>query len=443
MVITFSIRIKFVFLLLFLVFNSCKTSGPGIFGKKSLHEQYADKITNAGLKSTALGSSWFKVAEQSISSPLTITVPYKETGYFSADRPDAVGLRFGVLRGQKLIISVERKPVSNFILFIDLWKAAEGNNLPKYLATADTSTYNIQQEVDETTSFVLRLQPELLGNGEYTVSITAGPSLAYPIKAPGKNHIKSFWGADRDGGGRKHEGIDLFAAFRTPVIASANGTVTRVNETPLGGKVVWMRPEKKEYSLYYAHLDTQIVKDGATVKTGDTLGLMGNTGNARFTSPHLHFGIYTFGGAVDPLPFVNPVENEPEKITSSTKLIGKLAKTTASPARIYIQPTTSDKTNTLLPGNTLLRIEAAHSNWYKIRLPDGQKGFIKNVLVIETAKPLRSHTLNSILPLLDNPYSTGAKKTSIPSGETVDILGMFDSYYFVITRNNLTGWIKK
>jgi peptidoglycan LD-endopeptidase LytH len=68
----------------------------------------------------------------------------------------------------------------------------------------------------------------------------------------------------------------------------ADGVVTRVEENTLGGRVIFLAPNNKDYSLYYAHLQEQTAKPGQRVKTGDTIGLMGNTGNARTTAPHLH-----------------------------------------------------------------------------------------------------------------------------------------------------------
>ena len=430
-----------VFLIVFFV--SCKTSGPGIFGKKTPHAQYADRLTSAGLQSTALGSSWFRVAQQSISVPLTITIPYKETGYFSADRPAATGLRFGARRGQKLSITLEKKPVTNFALYIDLWQAQEAGAQPKHIASADTATNALQYEVEENGTYILRLQPELLSSGEYTITITSGPSLAYPIKAPGKNHIKSFWGADRDGGARTHEGIDMFAARKTPVVAAAPGKITRVHETEIGGKVVWLRVADKNYTLYYAHLDTQLVNDGESVETGDTLGLMGNTGNARTTSPHLHFGVYTFRGPVDPLPFVDPAESLPEKITASTKLLGKLARVQQAGSSIYGEPVASSTARGIISANTLLQIDAATADWLKVRLPNNQQGFIKTNSLQEIEKPVRSIAIKETLSLLDLPDSLAAKKTTIIPGETVDILAHYADYYFIKTRQNITGWIIK
>ena len=426
-----------------LLLNACKTSGPGIFGKKTPHEQYGDKLVSAGLRSTALGDLWFRVAEQSLSSPLSITVPYKETGYFPPDRPMATGLRFNALRGQKLSISVEKKPAINFAVYIDLWKAGDGNNQPKHITAADTTTNSLQHEVTETSQYILRLQPELLSSGEFTVTITAGPALAYPIKAPGRDHIKSFWGANRDGGARKHEGVDMFAARGTPVLAAADGRVTKVTETAIGGKVVWVRVKDRDYTLYYAHLDSQLVTDGQQVRTDDTLGLMGNTGNASSTSPHLHFGIYTSSGPIDPLAFINPVNMLPDDISAPTRLLGKLARVSNPSSELRPEPRNNTSGTVRVPLNTPVMIEAATSTWYKVSLPNGLRGFIKKSALQQIEKPVRTFFLETTLPLLEKPDSLAAKKTSIPTGEPVDILGNFEDHYLVKTRENITGWIAK
>ncbi|NLG63534.1 MAG: M23 family metallopeptidase, partial [Candidatus Cloacimonetes bacterium] len=74
----------------------------------------------------------------------------------------------------------------------------------------------------------------------------------------------------------------------------------------IGGKVIWMRPDGEDVELYYAHLDRQDVRPGERVRAGDQIGLVGNTGNARGTSPHLHFGVYRNGGrvAINPEPWL-------------------------------------------------------------------------------------------------------------------------------------------
>lgn len=131
--------------------------------------------------------------------------------------------------------------------------------------------------------------------------------MAFPINA--KADIGSFWGDERDGGKRRHEGIDIFARKGAAVVAIEDGVITSSEETKLGGKVLWLRPYGAWWRAYYAHLDQQLVPEGAHVKKGQLIGTVGNTGNARTTPPHLHFGIYTLTGAIDPLQYVSQAEH--------------------------------------------------------------------------------------------------------------------------------------
>src|SRR3954465_14491978 len=103
------------FLILFIPFiitvTSCTTPGPsGLFGKKSPHDDYGDKIKSAGLNETALGRKWFAAAERSLTAPLSVNLPYSETGYFPADEPKALGIRFNAKRGEKLTINLSKRP---------------------------------------------------------------------------------------------------------------------------------------------------------------------------------------------------------------------------------------------------------------------------------------------------------------------------------------------
>jgi len=102
------------------------------------------------------------------------------------------------------------------------------------------------------------------------------------------------------------EGIDIFARVDTPVIASTEGIVTRVGTNSLGGKVVWvMGPSGQRH--YYAHLNEYAnIHAGQRIDVGTVLGFVGNTGNARGTPHHLHYGVYTRNGAVNPYPLLVP-----------------------------------------------------------------------------------------------------------------------------------------
>lgn len=127
-------------------------------------------------------------------------------------------------------------------------------------------------------------------------------SLPVPVRGVAVSDIADSWGAAR-GGARSHEGVDIFAERGTPVTSTTRGVVGSVRESGLGGRQVWVRGPGME-NHYYAHLDGWAagLTDGDVVWPGDLLGFVGDSGNARGTPPHLHYGIYADGGVLDPLP---------------------------------------------------------------------------------------------------------------------------------------------
>lgn len=136
------------------------------------------------------------------------------------------------------------------------------------------------------------------------ISIAAvSKSLAFPV-AGNKSKIKDLWGASRGGGIRKHKGIDIHAAKGTPVVAVSDGIITERAHTAIGGKTLWLKSSDHGWTAYYAHLDKQLVKEGQFVKKGQVIGTLGNTGNARSTPPHLHYGISKEKSWVNPYPYV-------------------------------------------------------------------------------------------------------------------------------------------
>jgi murein DD-endopeptidase MepM/ murein hydrolase activator NlpD len=129
-------------------------------------------------------------------------------------------------------------------------------------------------------------------------------TLSLPIAGVPPVALRDSWGAVRSGG-RKHEGIDIFAPKGTPVRSTTRGLVFRVGQNRLGGNVVWIFGPGRQMH-YYAHLDRfGEFEPGDLVMPGDIVGYVGNTGNARGTPPHLHYGVYTPGaGAINPFPLL-------------------------------------------------------------------------------------------------------------------------------------------
>ncbi|HEX8559832.1 MAG TPA: M23 family metallopeptidase [Pyrinomonadaceae bacterium] len=129
-------------------------------------------------------------------------------------------------------------------------------------------------------------------------------SLAMPVEGVRVTQVGDSWGAPRSGG-RRHEGQDIFAGRGTAVRSATEGYVVRVGESPLGGKTVWVAGAGAR-SYYYAHLDSyaQGLAVGDYVTKESALGHVGTTGNAAGGAPHLHFGVYSAGGVLDPLPLL-------------------------------------------------------------------------------------------------------------------------------------------
>ena len=98
----------------------------------------------------------------------------------------------------------------------------------------------------------------------------------------------------------------MIAARGTPLVAIEEGVVFRAGNSGRGGVTVWLRAGNGD-EYFYAHLDARApgLSVGTRLDLGELLGTVGNTGNARYTVPHLHFEYHPGGGsAVNPYPLV-------------------------------------------------------------------------------------------------------------------------------------------
>lgn len=96
-----------------------------------------------------------------------------------------------------------------------------------------------------------------------------------------------------------HQGTDIFAPYGAPVIASENGVIDRFGSAVLGGNKLWVKGNSGT-AYYYAHLSAFApgIGEGTRVSAGQVVGYVGDTGNAKGTSPHLHFEVHPNGGDV-------------------------------------------------------------------------------------------------------------------------------------------------
>lgn len=425
------------------IFSSCG-GAPGlkkILNKQSPYEKYEQSLKEAGLNETALGREWIESGQRAIKDSLYIPLPFKESGYFRAEKPNAAGFRFKARRGEVLTIQVDVKSRRDTQMFIDLFTVEKSTLETKHLLSGDSSTYNLEYEIEEDQDYIIRLQPELLRGGHYTITVITKPAMAWPVQMEIRT-IGSMYGVDRDGGRRRHEGIDIFAPKGTPALAAVEGRVTRVNENRLGGKVVWVTDIKRGQSLYYAHLDSQIVKVGQKVFPGDTIGLIGNTGNARTTPPHLHFGIYKYGyGAFDPAPFVFQNPLEPLDITVDVEQLGNWRRTSAKTSNLRTSPSTKSSILKQLPKHTPLMITGGIEKWLRVVLPDGTSGFLSSSLVEDAEQAIREELTHDRMYIWDSPNPTATPVANLEKDQSVAVLAQFDAFLLVRSSDGVYGWI--
>lgn len=373
---------------------SCKIGSSGNAASTTGHERYARALKDAGLQETVLGRDWLTAADSVLRAPLDITLPFREDGAFSRAEARAVGYRVSVPAGRSVtaVVRVTGRPMQ---VFVDLFApradstqafthrgtarvdSTNASEVPDSVAAARTYTQTVTFEAREQTTLILRLQPELLRDGRYRVEVTTAPILAFPVKGGSNRSVQSFFGADRDGGQRVHHGIDIFAPRGTPVVAGVNGVVGSLAPNELGGKVVWLFDADRALWLYHAHLDSHATSEGRRVRVGDTIGFVGNTGNAKTTPPHLHFGVYRRGGgAIDPWPWVRRDDSDAPTVVADLTLLGSNGRVSGAASAVVREARVGADTIRRLARDTPVQIRGASAGWYRVELDDGVAGYL-------------------------------------------------------------------
>lgn len=136
--------------------------------------------------------------------------------------------------------------------------------------------------------------------------------LGWPIAEADYKGDTSCFGDDRDGGSRKHAGVDLIGKAgqgRTQILAADGGHVAYVGDSERGGGTVHIQHAEKKYTSY-RHMVKIQVKQGQAIAKGQVIGYEGNTGTSS-TGSHLHFELGStpdgaFSTHVNPLSFLEP-----------------------------------------------------------------------------------------------------------------------------------------
>jgi murein DD-endopeptidase MepM/ murein hydrolase activator NlpD len=292
--------------------------GPGgLLAPSTPRAAYVAMLQRSGLADSVDGQTWLRAADAVLGSTVTEAPPFRRIAALgsAARGAPALAYRVTVPQGRRLSIAVAFEtlppgpsPVAAAgSLFVDLFRVRP-DEAPERVASMPADRRSLVHEVEEPGDYIVRAQAELAAAGRATVAVRTLASLPFPVADVARG-MQSGFGVDRDAGRRQHQGIDIFAPRGTPVRAVAGG-IARAGTNRLGGTVVWVYAPAEGRTFYYAHLDRHAIGGVAMVAAGDVLGYVGNTGNARTTPPHLHFGIYD-DGAIDPWPFVQPDQPVP------------------------------------------------------------------------------------------------------------------------------------
>ena len=397
-------------------FASCQT----IFNI-SPYESYLKSLETSGISKTTMGKKWISSGQNALLLPNeSIKFPFKSEMFFREITSNAISYSMKYEENSKLTFKITSKGKENNGVYVDIFENNPNKSRVKNFYVKDTI---FVYDNGNTQNLILRIQPQLLVSQYVTLEIIENPKLSFPVKNGSNKDIQSFWGVERDGGQRKHEGVDIFNKKGTPILAVEDGTIARVETNNLGGKVVWQRLGLFGQSIYYAHLDSQAVSAGQVVKKGEVVGFMGNTGNAKYTASHLHFGIYTGSGAIDPLLYIQKRDTIPAKLKLSEKYLGNevIVKTENGQTPINV-----------------VSISSATIN-YSDYLGNLQN---TNQLNIDSKIKAKFKPNSSTQNIIDEPFLEGIPIAKFNANEKFKILGYIDNYLY-LEQNEVKGWVLK
>lgn len=447
------------------------------FEPSDSHRDYREALERLDLDETALGRAWIAAARRAFAEPVVVETPFEERSLLDPDDPGVLAYEFEVERGRAVLVTIETE-IDRY--FADLFRVGEdagaGADRSAANGSADDPTADqalppegftliasrpeeageIRFEPRHDGTYLLRVQPELLRGGAFTVRIVANASLAFPVQGADAGDIRSFYGDGRDAGTRKHEGVDVFAPRGVNAVAATDALVARVGVRDRGGNIVTLYDEERDLMLYYAHLETQLVAEGERVSRGDPVGTIGNTGNAITTPPHLHIGLYQGSRRRDVDPwnyFVDPPLTEPPEIehdellgrwvrsTVDSDLVARVNAPFAAERWVNHNPLLRERgagenmaesvgretesSDSLAPGvrrgepvrvgaDAPLRVVGATGDRVRVRTVNGREGFLRLDRLATDPVALRADRAFTVRDL-----SSGDEFTEVPAGSSV------------------------
>jgi len=131
---------------------------------------------------------------------------------------------------------------------------------------------------------------------------TPGSGWMHPVA--GKSEYSNSFRVPRSNKSGIHGAVDVYASKGTPIVAPVPGKVLSVKKSKIGGYTARIQGDDGVV-YYFAHMDgAAVVTRGQRVQSGHHIGYVGNSGNARGTSPHLHLKMTKGGALVNPYSYL-------------------------------------------------------------------------------------------------------------------------------------------
>jgi murein DD-endopeptidase MepM/ murein hydrolase activator NlpD len=253
-----------------------------------------------------------ETAEEDFMPALPMTLSLSGYRIEKNDTLDAISNRFGIrldtLISVNGIVDVRRIQAGATLKIPNIdgvaYKVKKGESLSVIASATNVSMLDIIDANDLSSQTITPGQTLFIPGARlssYDLKKALGKLIIWPVVG----RISSTFGyrANPFTGIRQfHAGLDIVGPVNAAINAAMDGRVAETGYSAIFGNFVILS-HAEGYQTLYAHLNKILVKQGASVLQGKTLGLLGSTGYS--TGPHLHLGVFKRGTAVDPLKFLN------------------------------------------------------------------------------------------------------------------------------------------
>ncbi len=385
--------------------------------------------------------SWGMAGKAALAKTAAIRLPFREVGFIRAMNPAAAIYRFEARRGQTLRATLQSASADSAKTFLFLLEFADSRT-DSLVHVMTERGFELAYEPPHTCTLLLHVHTQLVHDGRYVLQVESEASLTFPVAGKDSRAILCPFGARRAGGTRKHMGVDIFANRGTPLVAAVDGYIERVGSDPLGGRVIWLKDARRDLHLYYAHLDKQLVRRRTWVRAGDTIGTVGNTGNAHSVESHLHFGIYTRQkGYIDPFPYIDQKAEPPVIAATDVRRLGSWSRAADKAIlRRTIHPT-APACGRVHPHSALQVIDTI-DNWLHVYLADGSDGYLPRQKAEPAVKPFCRVDLSADRIVYNKLGPGAAAIDTLPAGTRAPVLSRHRDFLHVQLSGTQEGWIR-